>query len=102
MTTVLKSIKAELSDRFKNQIIKFILVGSRMSNTQKDSSDFDIVVVTENSTDSYELIKKIVPYVSAISFQSKSLIGIYPIKEKHLKNSGSQFIYNVITKGVEF
>ena len=102
MDTVLNSIKTILNQNFKGKILKYILIGSRMSNTQKDNSDFDIIIVTDDSVDVYDLVKKMTRYISQVSFDFKANIEIYPIKELNLKNGSSQFINNVLTKGIEF
>lgn len=102
MDTVLNSIKTILKENFKDEILKFILIGSRTSDTQKENSDYDIIIVTRNVVDSYNFIKNATQYISQISFDSKSNIEIYPVKENNLNNTSSQFINNVILNGIEF
>ena len=102
MEMVLKAIKDALENDFKGQILKYILIGSRISNSQKDNSDFDIIVVTNDLNDAYLLIKKLIEYISPISVKFGCNIGLYPIKEMNFKKSSSQFINNVIKKGIEF
>lgn len=102
MDTVLNSIKTILRENFKGEILKFILIGSRTSSTQKDNSDYDIIIVTRNVVDSYDFVKNASRFISKISFENKSNIEIYPVKEKNLNNTSSQFINNVILNGIEF
>ena len=102
MDTVLKSIKTILGNNFKNEIVKFILIGSRTRDIKMDNSDYDIIIVTNSFVDSYDFIKHATRYVSQISFENNSKIEIYPIKKQNLNNSSSQFINNVILNGIEF
>lgn len=100
--TILDSFKASLPKYIQDKILKFILIGSRLTNEKKDNSDYDIIVVVKNTTDSYEFIKEISPFISNFSFRNELVLGIYPIKDDVLKYQHSQFIHNIIYKGIEF
>lgn len=99
---ILDAFKNSLSSDIKEKILKLILIGSRLKNEKKDNSDYDIIAVIDNLIDSYDFIIEISPFVSTFSFQNKLVIGIYPIKEDVLKKQHSQFINNIIFKGIEF
>lgn len=102
MEGILKSIKNEFSENFFDEVFKFVLIGSRISNNYRNDVDFDIIVIVENNCDTYELIKKMSSYIYIISINFKASIGIYPIRNEDFKKGKSQFIDNVIINGIEF
>lgn len=102
MEGILKSIKNEFSKNFSEEVFKFILIGSRISNNYRNDMDFDIIVIVQDNCDTYELIKKMSSYIYMFSIHFKASIGIYPIRNEDLKKGKSQFIDNVITNGIEF
>ena len=99
---ILRHLKTNISDRNEGGLTKFILVGSRVLDLEKDNSDIDVIVIISDSIDTYDFIKEAAIVISDIFSLYETVVGIYPIKESNYHMGNSQFINNIITKGVEF
>jgi len=98
---LLIEIKAELNKTFGGSIRKVILFGSRIENTYRDYSDYDILILLEKSVD-WRTRDRILDVLTDVNIKHDILIDAHIIAEPELNTiRGKQpFIENAMKTGI--
>ncbi len=98
---LLREIKSDLEKNFSRQIQKVILFGSRINETAREYSDYDVLIITHKTID-WEVKDRILDVISDINVRNDIMIDVHIISEPELETiKGKQpFIENAIETGI--
>lgn len=81
--------------------LKFLIIGSNKHGII-NNTDIDIVIIVKDNIDLFTLSEKIAPTIRDLILKYNFFISVFPISEKYYILQNTQFISNVIEKGIEF
>ncbi|MBI4722577.1 MAG: nucleotidyltransferase domain-containing protein [Candidatus Stahlbacteria bacterium] len=96
----ISQIKKYLIKKYEDKIKQVIIYGSYARGEATKDSDIDILVVIDDSLNSYNVRKSLSDIIFDILLEKKELISVIAVPESIFKNYKSPFILNVKEEGM--
>jgi predicted nucleotidyltransferase len=95
-----KSSKEYLIDIYGERIKQVMVYGSYARGKATEESDIDVLIVVDDSLNSFEVRKSLSDILFDILLENGELISVIAIPESYFKNYNSPFLLNVKEEGV--
>ncbi len=95
-----EEIKEYLIKIYGDRVKQVIIYGSYARGEATEESDIDVLIVVDDSLNSFEVRKSLSDILFDILLENGELISVIAIPESYFKNDNSPFLLNVKEEGV--
>lgn len=97
---IVLEIKQLLDEKYTNHVREVIIYGSFARGEATEDSDIDVIVVTDNNTDSLEVEEALDALLFQILLEENELVSVMVIPEETYCNYNSPFLLNTREEGI--
>ncbi len=97
---ILKKLKNFIVKNYGNKVKKVILYGSYAKGNPKEDSDIDIMVVVDNSVNSYKIEEELNEILFDILIEYRKLVSLLVVNEGLFQNYKSPLFSNIKEEGI--
>ena len=95
-----EEVKEYLIKIYGDRVKQVIIYGSYARGEATEESDIDVLIVVDDSLNSFKVRKSLSDILFDILLENEELISVIAIPESYFKNYNSPFLLNVKEEGV--